>query len=121
MSQPASASSRARLTADVLFVVQLVCGLAFGIGQIVNMFESTQGVSISWFVFWGLFLIINMRLSFQSHQAAPSRVTYQTRIIYVVWTSLMAVNWSTVSVKPKASSISACHGVSGANACPGAA
>src|SRR6478609_1973210 len=31
----------------------------------------------------------------------------------------MAVSWSTVSVKPKASSISACHGVSGPNACPG--
>lgn len=92
MSQLSSASSRARLTADVLFVVQLVCGLAFGIGQTVKMFESTQGVSISWFVFWGLFLLINMRLSFQSHQAAPSRVTYQTRVIYLVWTSLMAVN-----------------------------
>ena len=33
----------------------------------------------------------------------------------------MAVNWSTVSVNPKASSISFCHGVSGAKACPGAA
>ena len=36
-------------------------------------------------------------------------------------TSVMAVSWSTVSVNPNASSISACHGVSGPNACPGAA
>src|ERR1700732_2235054 len=33
-------------------------------------------------------------------------------------TSVIAVSWSTVSVKPNASSISACHGVSGPNACP---
>src|SRR4029079_1685822 len=32
--------------------------------------------------------------------------------------SVMAVIWSTVSVKPNASSISACQGVSGANAWP---
>ncbi|CFR36548.1 Uncharacterised protein [Mycobacterium tuberculosis] len=36
-------------------------------------------------------------------------------------TSSMAVSWSTVSVKPNASSSSACHGVSGENACPGLA
>ena len=35
-------------------------------------------------------------------------------------TSVMAVSWSMVSVNPNASSISACHGVSGPNACPGA-
>ena len=34
------------------------------------------------------------------------------------FTSVIAVSWSTVSVKPNASSISTCHGVSGANACP---
>ena len=34
-------------------------------------------------------------------------------------TSVMAVSWSTVSVKENASSISACHGVSGPNGCPG--
>ncbi|SLJ83064.1 Uncharacterised protein [Mycobacteroides abscessus subsp. abscessus] len=33
----------------------------------------------------------------------------------------MAVIWSTVSVKAKASSISFCHGVSGPKAWPGAA
>ena len=38
-----------------------------------------------------------------------------------VLTSVMAVSWSTVSVNPNASSISACHGVSGPNAWPGAA
>ena len=31
-------------------------------------------------------------------------------------TSVMAVSWSMVSVNPNASSISACHGVSGPNA-----
>ena len=36
-------------------------------------------------------------------------------------TSVIAVSWSTVSVKPNASSISACHGVSGPNAWPGEA
>ena len=36
-------------------------------------------------------------------------------------TSPIAVIWSTVSVNANASSISCCHGVSGPNACPGAA
>jgi hypothetical protein len=80
------------LTADALFVVQLGCAIAFGGGQALNMLHTTAGVSISWLVFWGVFLLINMRLSFQAHQAAPSRVTAQTVAIYITWTSLLAVN-----------------------------
>ncbi len=95
MNTPLPAPSRrARLIADTLFVVQLSCGLAFGGGQTLKMLESTEGVSISWLAFWAIFLLINMRLSFQSHRAAPSRVTAQTLCIYIVWTLLMAVNLS---------------------------
>lgn len=89
---PSPTAQRNRAIADALFVLQFGCAVAFGGGQTLKMLETTAGVSITWLSFWAVFLLINLRLSWQAHRAAPSRITLQTVAIYSTWTSLLAVN-----------------------------
>jgi hypothetical protein len=84
------APRRERLTADTLFVVQVGCALLFGVTQIVHMLHTTQGVSLTWFVFWAVFLAINLRLALRAHGVQPSRVTLQTVISYATWATVLA-------------------------------
>ena len=85
-------SLRARLVADGLFVLQIVCGLGFGVSQFMKMLETTQGVSVSWLLLWALFLGINFRLAVQAHQTLPSRITRQTVATYVIWLAMLSIN-----------------------------
>ena len=85
-------SRRARLAADFLFLLQITCAVGFGGSQFLKMLETTQGVSITWLLFWAIFLGINFRLAVQAHQAQPSRVTRQTVATYVAWLSLLLLN-----------------------------
>lgn len=87
----APAAGQRRL-ADLLFVVQIVCALLFGGSQTLHMLSSTEGLSISWFLFWALFLVINLGLSVQAHRTQPSRVTRQTVWAYAIWTTIIAAN-----------------------------
>ncbi len=90
MTGAALAPRGERLTADALFVVQVGCALLFGVAQIVHMLGTTQGVSLTWFVFWGIFLAINLRLAIKAHGIQPSRVTLQTVISYATWATVLA-------------------------------
>jgi len=93
----AAPPTRQRLTADALFVVQIACALLFGGSQTLHMLSSTEGLSISWFLFWALFLVINLGLSIQAHRARPSRVTRQTVLAYAIWTAIIAANLSALA------------------------
>lgn len=81
---------RQRYIGDTLFVVQLLCAIGFGVFQGLRMLETTQGVSITWLVFWGIFLLINLSLSIRAHETLPSRITRQTVIVYAAWATMMA-------------------------------
>jgi len=87
-----STPDRQRRLADLLFVVQLTCALIFGGSQTLHMLESTEGLNVSFFLFWALFLVINLGLSVQAHRAQPSRVTRQTVFVYSLWTLIIAAN-----------------------------
>ena len=78
--------------ADGLFIVQIGCALIFGISQTHRMLTSVEGLSLSWFLCWALFLVINLRLSVQAHRVLPSRVTRQTLWAYSIWTTIIAAN-----------------------------
>lgn len=56
------------------------------------MLSSTEGVSFTWITFWGIFLFINLSLSYRAHRLQPSRITKQTLIVYITWTILMLMN-----------------------------
>ncbi len=50
------------------------------------MLSTTEGISLTWLSFWGVFLLINLSLSARAHQLQPSRVTFQTVFTYATWT-----------------------------------
>lgn len=78
---------------DSLFVLQVACCLTFGLGQFISLLTSdSEGVSITWYGFWILFLVVNLGLSFQSHKVAPSRGTAQTLWIYCLWTAVLLLD-----------------------------
>lgn len=77
---------RERLLADCLFVIQVLCASAFGVAQYRTMQTSVEGVSTTWFLFWGVFLVVNLVLAVNAYRAFASRIAVQTVIIYAVWT-----------------------------------
>jgi len=78
-----------RLIADSLFAIQVACALIFGYAQIARMFVTTEGVSLTWFLFWALFLAINLRLALKAHEVFPSRISRQTVITYITWSLVL--------------------------------
>ena len=87
-----SAKNKHRLLGDVLFYLQIFFALSMGTSQAWKMLHSTEGIILTWFAFWGLFLLINLSLSYKAHVLQPSRITKQTVTIYAVWTLLMTAN-----------------------------
>ena len=87
-----TAESKHRLLGDVLYYLQIFFALSMGISQAWKMLKSTEGIILTWFVFWGLFLLINLSLSYKAHLVQPSRITKQTVTVYAVWTVLMTTN-----------------------------
>lgn len=81
-----------RLLGDGLFYVQILAATTFGIAQAWLMLSTTEGVIFTWLAFWGIFLLINLSLSYRAHQVKPSRITKQTVIVYAVWTAIMTLN-----------------------------
>ncbi len=77
--------SKKKIIADLLFGVQIACTFIFGGVQFWNLLKTTQGVSVSWYAFWEMFLALNLWLAYRSHKAEPSRVTSQTLAAYGLW------------------------------------
>ncbi|MEQ8661823.1 MAG: hypothetical protein RLW62_13495 [Gammaproteobacteria bacterium] len=88
----AAAPRRARLTADLLFWVQVAAALGFGVAQLLAMRTTVEGVSITWIALWLAFLLVNLALALAALRAQPGRVIRQTVTIYVVWTIVCGAN-----------------------------
>lgn len=73
------------MIANLLFLVQLVCVLTFGGNQVIQMFTTTQGVSMIWIVSSETFFAVNFWLVWQVHKAKHARVTAQTLFIYAIF------------------------------------
>lgn len=78
-------SKNKRFIADSLFAVQIICTIIFGGGQFLKMLNSAKGVSMSWFIFWEIFLVINLALATKAHKNQPDRVTWQIIGSYSLW------------------------------------
>lgn len=81
---------RERMFADVLFVIQVSCASAFGVAQYRTMQTTVEGVSTTWFLFWVVFLIVNLVLAVNAYRAFASRIALQIVIIYAVWSLVCA-------------------------------
>lgn len=86
-------SSGKKMFADSLFGVQLVCTFLFGGSQFLRMLTTSQGVSISWFASWQVFLVLNLVLAIRAHRNRPSRVTLQTILSYVAWVTMVTLDF----------------------------
>jgi hypothetical protein len=84
--------SASRLTADALFGVQLLFTFIFGGSQFYRMLTTRQGVNLTWFVSWLIFLLLNLALCLRAHQNQPSRITLQTILSYAAWTVVVAAD-----------------------------
>jgi hypothetical protein len=63
------------------------------------MLTTSQGVSISWYGAWEVFLILNLVLALRSHRNQASRVTLQTIMSYVLWLVVVNLDLGTMIAK----------------------
>ena len=80
---------------DRLFELQLVFVFVFGINQFMQLLTSSEGVSMSWFVAWEVFLLLNLWLAGDAYaKAAPSdrRSERQVFIAYLAWSVMIALD-----------------------------
>jgi len=81
-----------KLTADLLFVLQIVLAVISGGSQFLRLLTTSQGVNVSWLASWLIFLVINLALTIRAHRSRPSRVTLQTVLTYGAWTTVIAAD-----------------------------
>ncbi|MCK9375374.1 MAG: hypothetical protein M0P73_04405 [Syntrophobacterales bacterium] len=79
-----------RISADVLFTVQIALALISGGSEFLRLLTTSQGVSLTWLASWLIFLLINLALTLRAHRLGPSRVTSQTVLTYGAWTTVIA-------------------------------
>lgn len=82
-----------------LFLAQLGCAALFGLSQFWQLLSSSQGVSISWFAAWEIFLLLNLWLAWRAHQTKPSLVTGHTFAIYAAYAALIALDISAMLLR----------------------
>src|SRR5262245_41233814 len=80
------------MTADLLFVFQIVMAWVFGLAQAKRMLSSTQGMTITWFLFFECCLALNLYLARGAHRDLKDRKSWQILMVYVNWTILITVN-----------------------------
>lgn len=79
-----------RLTADVLFLVQIGLAVVFGGSEFLRLLKTSQGIPSFWLASWLAFLLINLTLTIRAHLSRPSRVTLQAVGCYALWTVIIA-------------------------------
>lgn len=79
-----------KTAADAFFVLQIALALISGGSEFLVLLRTTQGVNLSWLASWLAFLLINLALTIRAHRSRPSRVTLQTVLTYVAWTTVIA-------------------------------
>jgi hypothetical protein len=88
-----------QLTADILFLLQIVLGIIFGGSEFLRLLETSQGIPIFWLASWLAFLVINLALTIRAHVSRPSRVTLQAVACYALWTVIIASDLAVLLLK----------------------
>lgn len=79
-----------KLTADLIFAVQMSCTMVSGGSEFLRLLTTSQGINLSWLAFWDAFLVVNLALVVKAHRSRPSRVTLQTIWSYAAWTAFIS-------------------------------
>jgi hypothetical protein len=92
-------SFKQKMTADLLFGVQLVFTVIFGGSQFLRMLTTSQGVSVSWYGSWEIFLLLNLVLAIRAHRNLASRVTFQVIMSYAAWVIMVTLDLGVMLAK----------------------
>jgi hypothetical protein len=63
------------------------------------MLTTSQGVSISWYGSWEVFLLLNLVLAIRAHRNQASRVTFQVVMSYVLWVVMVTLDLGVMVAK----------------------
>jgi hypothetical protein len=88
-----------QLTADILFLIQIVLGIIFGGSEFLRLLKTSQGIPIFWLASWLAFLLINLALTIRAHLGRPSRITLQAIGSYALWTVIIASDLAVLFIK----------------------
>jgi hypothetical protein len=83
---------------NLLFWFQIICAFIFCGSQALKMLESTQGVSLSFFICHGIFALLNLSLAVVAMRESGSgndrQIKKQSVFIYSMWTVFLAIHLS---------------------------
>ncbi len=80
---------------NLLFWFQIICAFIFSASQALKMLESTQGVSFSYFVCHGIFVLLNLWLSVIALCEASGeerKIKKQSVFIYAMWMVFISIH-----------------------------
>lgn len=81
-----------KVSADLLFLVQIFLIFVFSVPQFLRLFQNVEGQSLSMQIVILGFLILNLWLAINAHLVNSSRVTKQTIVIYSTWIIFVSGN-----------------------------
>ncbi len=73
-----------------LFGIQLVATVLFGGGQLIRMYKTRKGVSLTWFVLWEGFITMNLILTGDAFMTNANLTNTQAVIGYAAWAVMIA-------------------------------
>lgn len=71
------------------FLFQVVMAYVFAIPQLVRLFETTKGVTITWLLLADCFVILNFLLTLGSYRRSRNAEAFQALVIYGNWVVLV--------------------------------
>lgn len=80
---------------NLLLWFQIVCAVIFATSQALKMLESTQGVSLAFFICHGIFALLNLSLSIvalSESVGSDRKLKKQSVHIYAMWTAFLVVH-----------------------------
>jgi hypothetical protein len=79
-----------------LFTIQVVATALFGGGQLLKMYKTRKGVSVSWFILWEGFLLMNLALTYNAFLKNDSWPNAQAVIGYALWVVVVAADLAVI-------------------------
>lgn len=82
MESARKAQTTDKLTADIIFIIQICLALLLGISQFIKMLSSTEGVSASMFFYTDIFFGLLFWMAIIAYRKIPGRMARETTIVY---------------------------------------
>lgn len=85
-------SERQKTVTDFVFAIQVIGVFVLGGSQFLRVLETIEGVNISMFIAFEVFIALNFVITVSLHRKHPTRVTRQLLAAYLLWSVAMGAN-----------------------------